>query len=90
MRLEKTIYWLLLFIRLSVSVMAYKIKYSEDADVLTIILKGKGKLSLAEEVGDFIVHFDEKCQPLFLEILKASKIVPLMVEGLAKKEAMVA
>jgi uncharacterized protein YuzE len=90
MRLEKTIYWLLLFIQLSVSVMVYKIKYSEDADVLTVILKGKGKLSHAEEVGDFIVHFDEKCQPLFLEILKASKIVPLMVEGLVKKEAIIA
>ena len=25
-------------------------------------------------------------KPLLLEILKASKIVPLMVEGLAKKE----
>jgi len=30
--------------------MAYKIKYDDDADVLTIILKKKGKLSHAEEV----------------------------------------
>jgi len=70
--------------------MAYKIKYDEDADVLTIILKEKGKLSHAEEVGDVIVHFDENGKPLFMEILKASKIVPLMVEGLAKKEVTVA
>jgi uncharacterized protein YuzE len=70
--------------------MAYKIKYDEDADVLTIILKEKGKLSHAEEVGDIIVHFDNDGKPLFMEILKASKIVPLMVEGLAKKEIMVA
>ena len=70
--------------------MAYKIKYDEDADVLTIILKEKGKLSHAEEVGDLIVHFDENGKPLFMEILKASKIVPLMVEGLAKKEVTVA
>jgi uncharacterized protein YuzE len=70
--------------------MAYKIKYDEDADVLTIILKGKGKLSHAEEVGDVIVHFDKDGKPLFMEILKASKIVPLMVEGLAKKEVVVA
>ena len=70
--------------------MAYKIKYDEDADVLTIILKEKGKLSHAEEVGDIIVHFDEDGKPLFMEILKASKIVPLMVEGLAKKEVTVA
>jgi uncharacterized protein YuzE len=70
--------------------MAYKIKYDEDADVLTIILKEKGKLSHAEEVGDLIVHFDENGKPLFMEILKASKIIPLMVEGLAKKEVTVA
>jgi len=70
--------------------MAYKIKYDEDADVLTIILKEKGKLSHAEEVGDLIVHFDKNGKPLFMEILKASKIVPLMVEGLAKKEVTVA
>jgi len=70
--------------------MAYKIKYDEDADVLTIILKEKGKLSHAEEVGDVIVNFDKNGKPLFMEILKASKMVPLMVEGLAKKEVTVA
>jgi uncharacterized protein YuzE len=70
--------------------MAYKIKYDEDADVLMIILKEKGKLSHAEEVGDVIVHLDKDGKPLFMEILKASKIVPLMVEGLAKKEVVVA
>jgi len=70
--------------------MVYKIKYDGCADVLTIILKGKGKLSHAEEVGDVIVHFDKEGKPLFMEILKASKIVPLMVEGLAKKEVVVA
>jgi uncharacterized protein YuzE len=70
--------------------MAYKIKYDCDADVLTVILKDKGKLSHAEEVGDIVVHFDENGKPLFMEILKASKLVPLMVEGLAKKEVVVA
>jgi len=70
--------------------MVYKIKYDGDADVLTIVLKEKGKLSHAEEVGDVIVHFDMDGNPLFMEILKASKIVPLMVEGLAKKEVVVA
>jgi len=69
--------------------MAYKIKYDGDADVLTIILKGRGKVSHAEEVGDVIVHFDEDGKPLFMEILKASKIVPLMVEGLAKKKEVI-
>ena len=70
--------------------MTCKIKYEQDADVLTLILKEKGKLSHAQEVGDIIVHFDDKGQPLFLEILKASKRVTLLVEGLAKKEITVA
>jgi len=69
--------------------MAYKIKYDDEADILTVVVAEKGKLSYAEEVGDIIVHFDEKGKPLFMEILKASKIVPLMVQGLAKKEVMV-
>jgi len=66
--------------------MAYKIKYDEEADVLTVVVAEEGKLSHAEEVGDIIVHFDEKGKPLFMEILRASKIIPLMVQGLAKKE----
>jgi len=70
--------------------MAYKIKYDEDADILTVILREKGKLSHAEEVGDIILHLDENGKPLFMEILKASKIVPLMVESLARKEVTVA
>jgi uncharacterized protein YuzE len=68
----------------------YKIKYDGDADVLTVVLKGKGKLSHAEEVGDIVVHLDKDGKPLFLEILRARKLVPLMVEGLAKKEIVVA
>jgi len=66
--------------------MAYKIKYDDEADILTVVVADKGKLSYAEEVGDIIVHFDENGKPLFMEILKASKRIPLMVQGLAKKE----
>jgi len=66
--------------------MAYKVKYDAEADVLTVVVAEKGKLAYAEEVGDIIVHFDENGKPLFMEILKASKIIPLMVQGLAKKE----
>jgi uncharacterized protein YuzE len=69
--------------------MAYKIKYDEEADILTVVVAEEGKLSYAEEVGDIVVHFDENGKPLFMEILKASKIVPLMVQGLAKKEVLV-
>jgi len=70
--------------------MTYKIKYSEEADVLTVILEEKGSLSHAEEVGDIIVHYGDDGKPLFMEILRASKLIPLMVESLAKKEVTVA
>jgi len=69
--------------------MAYKIKYDDEADVLMIVVTEEGKLSHAEEVGDLIVHFDEDNKPLFVEVLRASKIVPLIVESLAKKEVSV-
>ena len=69
--------------------MTYKIKYDDEADILTVVVADKGKLSHAEEVGDIIVHFDENGKPLFMEILKASKIIPLMVKGLAKKEVII-
>ncbi|MHC1628549.1 MAG: DUF2283 domain-containing protein [Candidatus Nezhaarchaeales archaeon] len=69
--------------------MAYKIKYDDEADIITIMLEAKGKVSHAEEVGDIVVHFDENGKPLFIEILKASKVIPLMVESLVKKEVTV-
>lgn len=69
--------------------MAYKMVYDDEADVLTLIVAEEGKLSHAEELGDIVVHFGEKGAPLFLEILRASKIVPIMVEALEKKEALV-
>ena len=66
--------------------MAYRLKYDSDADVLTVLLKEGGKLSHAEEVGDVVLHVDRKGAPLFLEVLNASKVVPMMVQALAKGE----
>lgn len=67
----------------------YKMRYDDEADVLMVVIAEHGKLSHAEEIGDIVVHFDEKGSPLFMEILRASKMVPSMVEALAKKEATV-
>jgi len=66
--------------------MGYKVKYDAEADMLTAVVVEKGELAYAEEVGDIVVHFDKDAKPLFMEILNASKIIPLMVQGLAKKE----
>jgi len=48
--------------------MTHKIKYDDDADVLTAVVKEKGKLPHAEEVDDITLHVDDKGEPLFLEI----------------------
>jgi uncharacterized protein YuzE len=61
-------------------------KYDSDADVLSVVLKEKGRLSHAEEVGDIILHVDEKGRPLFFEVLNASKVVPKMVQAMARGE----
>jgi uncharacterized protein YuzE len=61
-------------------------KYDSDADVLSVVLKEKGRLSHAEEVGDVILHVDEKGRPLFFEVLNASKVVPKMVQAMAQGE----
>jgi uncharacterized protein YuzE len=64
----------------------YKLKYDSEADVLSIVVKESGKLSHAEEMGDIVVHLSKNGEPLFLELLNASRNVPLMVQALAKKE----
>ncbi len=66
--------------------MAYRMKYDSDADVLSVVLKEKGRLSHAEEVGDVVLHVDEKGRPLFFEVLNASKVVPKMVQAMAQGE----
>jgi len=63
---------------------AHKLKYDSDADVLSVVLKDTGALSHAEEVGDVVVHVDKNGSPLFLEVLNASKVVPMMVSAMAK------
>jgi uncharacterized protein YuzE len=66
--------------------MVYRLKYDSDADVLSFLLKDTGKLSHADEIGDIVVHLDEDGSPLFFEVLNASRVVPMMVQALAKGE----
>jgi uncharacterized protein YuzE len=64
----------------------YKLKYDSESDVLLIVVSDSGRLSHAEEMGDIVVHLGKKGEPLFLEVLNASRNVPLMVQALARKE----
>ncbi len=52
-----------------------KIKYSADADVLTILLR-EGRIRDSRDIAEgIIVHLSAKGQPLEIEILDASKVV---------------
>jgi len=64
----------------------YRLRYDAESDVLMVVVSESGKLSHAEEMGDIVVHLSEEGEPLFLEVLNASKNIPLMVQALAKKE----
>jgi uncharacterized protein YuzE len=64
----------------------HKLRYDAESEVLMIVVSESGKLSHAEEMGDIVVHLSQSGKPLFLEVLNASRNVPLMVQALAKKE----
>ncbi len=64
----------------------YRLRYDAESDVLMIIVSDSGRFSHAEEMGDIVIHLGQKGEPLFLEMLNASRNVPLMVQALAKKE----
>lgn len=51
-----------------------KYKYDPEADVLSISISKK-PFDYAEEMGDFIVHFDNKNNPVYVEILNANKFI---------------
>ena len=57
----------------------HKLRYDEESDVLMIPVSKAGKLSHGEETDDIVVHLGQKGEPLFPEVLDASKNVPLMV-----------
>jgi len=63
-----------------------RLKYDAESDVLMFIVSESGQLSHAEEMGDIVIHLAKTGEPIFLEVLNASKNVPLMVQALAKKE----
>jgi len=64
--------------------MVYKVKYDSDADVMSIFVAEKGKFSHAEEMGDLVIHVDDKGKPLFIEVLHAKKLLPAMVQALTQ------
>ncbi|MEK9185476.1 MAG: DUF2283 domain-containing protein [Patescibacteria group bacterium] len=51
-----------------------KISYEPEADVLSLEVS-KQPIDFAEEVGNFVVHFNIKNKPVLIEVLEASKFL---------------
>ncbi len=49
-----------------------KYNYDKESNILAITLS-KRPFDYAEEMGDFIIHFDKKNKPVYIEILNADK-----------------
>ncbi|MEK7534288.1 MAG: DUF2283 domain-containing protein [Patescibacteria group bacterium] len=59
------------------------VKYYQDDDLLVIKLSNK-PFKAAEKIGSFIVHYDEKREPVSVEILNASKLLRETSKALPK------
>ena len=60
-----------------------KYSYDQESDVLAVSISKK-PFDYAEEMGDFIVHFDKNDKPVYVEILNASKFVSNAATALPK------
>ena len=49
-------------------------KYDPESNVLSVTISQK-PYDYAEEMGDFIVHFDKNNKPVYIEILNANKFL---------------
>jgi len=47
-------------------------KYDSDSDILSVTISKK-PFVYAEEMGDFVVHFDKNGKPVYIEILNAKQ-----------------
>ena len=58
-------------------------KYYKEDDLLVVKLSNK-PFEVAEKVGSFIVHYDNKREPVTVEILNASKFLKETSKALPK------
>lgn len=61
-----------------------KVKYWEDADLLSIRLSKKPFVN-AEQEGDVIVHYSQNEEPVLIEILNAGKFLRDTAKSLPNK-----
>ena len=66
-----------------------KIRYDKEVDAIIIVFSDE-KLAYEEEVGDIIVGFSEKKEPVWIEILEASKnFIPEILQKISESGAAV-
>ena len=51
-----------------------KISYEQEADILRVEIL-KSPIDYAAEIGSFVIHFNKKGIPVYVEILEASKFL---------------
>ena len=61
-----------------------KFKYEREDDVLNIWLSDE-KIDYGDQTGDIIVHFTKDEDPVYIEILDASKFLKRQAEDLPKE-----
>jgi len=61
-----------------------KYSYDPEADILAIKIANK-PYDYAEELGDFIVHFNKNNKPVYIEILNANNFVKQTLNLIPKK-----
>jgi len=68
-----------------------KISYEPEADVLAWET-GRQTIDYAQEIGNMVVHFDKKNNPVLVEILEASKFLnkakKLIIQNPNRKSAL--
>lgn len=64
--------------------MDYKYNYDSESNILSIAISDQ-PFDYAEQTGDFIVHFDKKNKPVYIEILNANKFLKKAVTVLPKR-----
>jgi len=66
-----------------------EIRYDKEVDAIIIVFSDE-KLAYEEELGDIIVGFSEKEEPVWIEILEASKnFIPEILQKISESGAAV-
>jgi uncharacterized protein YuzE len=63
-----------------------KIRYDAQGDTLDLLLK-EGQIHRGEDFGQIIINYDEKNQPIEIEILNASKFLGEFLTGIIRAKS---